>query len=58
LTTVVRGVRFPPEVWDEVMAQADRLEMSPGQIVRESVEFFMEKFIKFMEPAGPRELVQ
>jgi hypothetical protein len=47
-----------PQPGDELMAQADRLEMSPGQIVRESVDFFLEKFVRFMEAPGPRELVQ
>jgi hypothetical protein len=56
-TTVVRGIRFPTATWDEVMAQADRLSMSPGAIIRESVDFFLEKFVRFMEPAGAKELV-
>jgi hypothetical protein len=54
---IVRNVRFPSETWDEVMEQADRLSMSPGAIIRESLDFFMEHFIRHMEAAGPRELV-
>jgi hypothetical protein len=54
----VRGIRFSATAWSEVLREADRLEMSPGELVRESVDFYLSKFVRFMEPAGPRELVQ
>jgi hypothetical protein len=44
-------------MWKEVMEQSERLSMAPQEIIRESVSFFLEKFVRYMEPIGAKELV-
>jgi hypothetical protein len=51
---LVRGVRIPVELWAKYIDHADRLlYRSPGQLVREALEYYEKHFLASMDRVFP-----
>jgi hypothetical protein len=54
MTTFVRGIRLPTEIWEHYVRRADELDYpSVGPLVTEALRFYADKILDEMEPPAP-----